>query len=107
MLEYSRFSASLLGNFLAGRLREDLRGCCRKKITLVLHNSEGRKAGALQAQRYSATVEKATEEELNNLAFDILAADETRYHRTFIEYYLPGMKYGAGAWATTHFKVSK
>ena len=25
------------------------------------------------------------------------------YDRTFIEYYLPGMVDGCGAWATTHF----
>ena len=25
------------------------------------------------------------------------------YERTFIEYYLPNMVHGCGAWATTHF----
>ena len=30
-------------------------------------------------------------------------ADRKDYERTFIAYYLPGMKVDAGAWATTHF----
>lgn len=33
----------------------------------------------------------------------MLQAQEPDFQRTFIEYLLPGMQVGAGAWATTHF----
>ena len=32
-----------------------------------------------------------------------LHTDSPRYDRTFIEYLLPGMRLGAGAWATAHY----
>lgn len=32
------------------------------------------------------------------------SANGVKYKFVFITYYLPGMKVGAGAWATTHFK---
>ncbi|GJL94545.1 MAG: hypothetical protein DHS20C05_09500 [Hyphococcus sp.] len=46
--------------------------------------------------------ERITENELKAIAQKI-HGDCTTYERTFIVYYLPGMKIGAGAWATTHF----
>ena len=46
---------------------------------------------------------KLSEDELRRLAFEIRDSDPNTYKRTFICYYLPDMKVGAGAWATTHF----
>lgn len=46
---------------------------------------------------------KVSEETLRNIALKLKAQDPTPYERTFICYVLPGMKVGAGAWATTHF----
>lgn len=43
------------------------------------------------------------ESALRSIAKRIKAADSADYPRTFILYYLPGMKPGAGAWAATHF----
>jgi hypothetical protein len=45
---------------------------------------------------------KLTEEELRQVALH-LKAEHSGYAKTWIFYYLPGMKPGAGAWATTHF----
>lgn len=47
---------------------------------------------------------RTTEVELRELAFTIRALDNSSYPRTFILYYLPGMKVDAGAWASTHFR---
>ena len=44
-----------------------------------------------------------SESELREAAYMIRDSDARNYERTFIEYYLPGMVVGAGAWATTHF----
>ena len=44
-----------------------------------------------------------SEAALERLAHTIRGRQDQQYERTFIEYYLPGMKVGAGAWATTHF----
>lgn len=46
---------------------------------------------------------RITSERLENLAHKIKALDGNHYDRTFILYYLPYQKVGAGAWATTHF----
>jgi len=46
---------------------------------------------------------KVSEDTLREIAFKLKAQDPRSYERTFICYYLPGMKIGAGAWATTHF----
>lgn len=44
-----------------------------------------------------------SEEELEAIAWRIKKMDRFKYGRTFIGYYLPGMKIDAGYWATTHF----
>jgi len=46
--------------------------------------------------------EKVSEAELRQIAQKIKAGHDG-YAKTWIAYYLPGMKPGAGAWATTHF----
>jgi hypothetical protein len=46
--------------------------------------------------------EKLKEAELRQLALQ-LKAKYDGYTKTWIAYYLPGMKPGSGAWATTHF----
>jgi len=40
---------------------------------------------------------------LRNIAYKMKAQDPRNYERIFICYYLPDMKVGSGAWATTHF----
>jgi len=45
---------------------------------------------------------KLDEAELRRIALQIKAAHRG-YDKTWVFYYLPGMKIGAGAWATTHF----
>lgn len=47
--------------------------------------------------------EKVSKETLRTLALELKSKDQRDYKRTFIDYYLPGMEVGAGAWATTHF----
>ena len=44
-----------------------------------------------------------SEEVLRVIALELKKQDPKKYERTFITYYLPNMKVGAGAWATTHF----
>ncbi len=44
-----------------------------------------------------------SESELAQIATKIKGKVLRSFERTFIEYYIPGMKEGAGAWATTHF----
>lgn len=46
---------------------------------------------------------KVSEEVLRSIALELKRQDPRKYERTFIAYYLPDMKMGAGAWATTHF----
>ena len=46
---------------------------------------------------------KVTEEQRRAIALNLKAQDPKNYKRTFMGYLLPGMKDGAGAWATTHF----
>lgn len=46
---------------------------------------------------------KVSEETLRAIALKLKSQDPRSYERTFICYYLPEMKVGAGAWATTHF----
>ncbi|MCH7702181.1 MAG: hypothetical protein IID37_10880 [Planctomycetes bacterium] len=46
---------------------------------------------------------KVSERTLRALALKLKSQDSRNYERTFIVYYLPDMKVGAGAWATTHF----
>jgi len=46
---------------------------------------------------------KVSKETLRNIALKLKAQDPTPYERTFICHVLPGMKVGAGAWATAHF----
>lgn len=46
---------------------------------------------------------KVPEDVLRAIALKLKAGDSRKYQRTFISYYLPGMKVGGGAWATSHF----
>ncbi len=46
---------------------------------------------------------KVSKDVLTSIAMKLKKADSNTYKRTFIGYYLPGMKVGAGYWATTHF----
>jgi hypothetical protein len=46
---------------------------------------------------------KVEEDVLRSIAINLKKDDPKRYERTFIVYYLPDMKVGAGGWATTHF----
>lgn len=46
---------------------------------------------------------KVPEEILRRIAQKLKSDGSRDYDRTFITYYLPGMKVGAGAWATSHF----
>jgi hypothetical protein len=46
---------------------------------------------------------RITSEQLESIAHKIKALNGNHYKRTFILYYLPYQKPGAGAWATTHF----
>lgn len=47
--------------------------------------------------------QKVTSEVLRSIARTLKDQDQGEYERTFICYYLPDMKVGAAAWATTHF----
>ena len=40
---------------------------------------------------------------LYSIAMELKNSDPDSYQGTFIEYYLPDMEVGSGAWATTHF----
>lgn len=46
---------------------------------------------------------KVSEETLRAIALELKSQNSGGYDRIFITYYLPGMRVGAGAWATTHF----
>jgi hypothetical protein len=46
---------------------------------------------------------RVSEDALRLIALELKSQDSKRYERTFIAYYLPDMKVGEGAWATTHF----
>ncbi|MGB8953402.1 MAG: hypothetical protein WCC06_12145 [Candidatus Aminicenantales bacterium] len=46
---------------------------------------------------------EVSEETIRAIALKLKAEDSRTYERTFITYYLPDMKVGAGAWATSHF----
>jgi hypothetical protein len=46
---------------------------------------------------------RITQKQLEVLAYDIKGLDSNHYDRTFILYFLPYQKPGAGAWASTHF----
>ncbi|MFC1679030.1 hypothetical protein ACFL2T_02340 [Elusimicrobiota bacterium] len=50
--------------------------------------------------RLSKKVSKKT---LRRIALELKNRDRRKYDRTYIVYYLPGMKVGTMAWATTHF----
>ena len=47
--------------------------------------------------------EKLTEKKIGAIAVQVKSSDSQKYNRTFIEYYLPEMKVGDGAWATSHY----
>lgn len=47
--------------------------------------------------------EPLSEADLSRVAIELKRREFRDFERTFIEYYLPDMKVGAGAWATTHF----
>ena len=47
--------------------------------------------------------QKVSKEVLRSIAYQLKNMDQNEYERTFILYYLPNMKVGTGAWATTHF----
>ncbi|NQT17375.1 MAG: hypothetical protein HQ582_31765 [Planctomycetes bacterium] len=46
---------------------------------------------------------KVSQDVLSSIAMELKNSDPNSYERTFIGYYLPDMKVGAGCWATTHF----
>ncbi len=46
---------------------------------------------------------KVSKERLEAIAMELKSSDGSSYDRTFIGYYIPGMKSGERAWATTHF----
>jgi len=46
---------------------------------------------------------KVSADTLRAIALRLKSQDSRSYERTFIGYYLPEMKVGAGGWATTHF----
>ena len=50
--------------------------------------------------------QKVSEEALRAIAMKLKNIERVKYERTFIAYYLPDMKVGAGAWATSHFDPS-
>lgn len=50
--------------------------------------------------------QKVSEEALRAIAMKLKSIERVKYERTFIAYYLPDMKVGAGAWATSHFDPS-
>lgn len=47
---------------------------------------------------------KVSAETLKIIAQNIKKTERAKFQRTFIVYYLPDMKAGSGAWATTHFE---
>ncbi|MEE9614095.1 MAG: hypothetical protein V3W31_03950 [Thermodesulfobacteriota bacterium] len=47
--------------------------------------------------------QKVSKDVLRVVALELRNSDPISYERTFIEYYLPGMRINAGVWATTHF----
>ena len=49
---------------------------------------------------------KVSKSYLRELALKLREVQPRKYNRLFITYYLPGMKPGSGAWATTHFNPS-
>ena len=49
---------------------------------------------------------KVSKDFLHKLALKLQKAEHRKYDRMFITYYLPGMKPGSGAWATSHFNPS-
>lgn len=44
-----------------------------------------------------------TEDQIKSIAQEVQRKKSKKYERTFIEYYLPGMQPGQGAWAVSHF----
>ena len=46
---------------------------------------------------------KVSKDVLQNIALELKDSAGVSFQRTFICYYLPGMKVGEGAWAITHF----
>lgn len=46
---------------------------------------------------------KVSKKALRSIAEKLKKLERKKYDRTFIAYYLPNMKVGSGAWATTHF----
>ena len=46
---------------------------------------------------------KVSEQVLRSIAAKLKELERKNYERTFIAYYLPDMKVGSGAWATTHY----
>lgn len=70
---------------------------------LVVSVDEGHRIPGIKRSVLVRLAEKVTPEQLEGMAEDI-RADDSHYERIFIEYLLPGMKDGAGAWATTHFE---
>ena len=46
---------------------------------------------------------KISKESLRQLAIKLRSEEPKKYDRMFVTYYLPNMKVGSGAWATTHF----
>ena len=47
--------------------------------------------------------QRVSEHVLRTIANQLKSQDPNRYDRTFIGYYLPGMRVNAGSWATSHF----
>jgi len=49
---------------------------------------------------------KVTKDFLQKLAFKLWEDQPRQYDRLFLEYYLPGMTPGSGAWATSHLNLN-
>ena len=46
---------------------------------------------------------KVSKQDLRSIAEKLKKSEKKKYERIFIAYYLPNMKVGSGAWATSHF----
>lgn len=61
----------------------------------------------IHKEKYSADIliyRELSKSELTDLAYCIYQKEKLdSYNRVFLTYYLPDMKFGSGAWATTHF----
>lgn len=59
--------------------------------------------GSMQSRIDLRLDKKVSKDYLRKLALRLQEAEPRTYERIFINYYLPGMTPGSGAWATSHF----